>query len=65
MQPMKTFSLTLFVLLVSFFSSGKSFAHFYDSIGVQAGPHSHDMEESDNQIKDNCFIDPELGPICK
>ena len=53
------------VMLMSAFLSTSAYAHMYDSVGVQAGDHTHDPSPMDDQIKENCFIDPKLGPICK
>ena len=51
------------LILLSF--SGKAFSHSYDSVGVEAGSHVHEEVQTELEIKDNCFIDPKLGPICK
>ena len=42
-----------------------AYAHMYDSVGIEAAPHEHEVEQSDLEIKDNCFVDPKLGPVCK
>ncbi|WP_320664050.1 hypothetical protein [Prochlorococcus sp. MIT 1223] len=52
-------------LILSTLAAQEAIAHIYDSIGVEAGVHSHQPEKADKAIKDNCFIDPKLGPICK
>ncbi len=46
-------------------SAMPSYSHLYDSIGVEAAPHSHATQSVDSQFEDNCFIDPKLGPVCK
>ena len=62
---MKVIGASLVVACGFLFSVSPSFAHMYDSIGVEAGPHSHGNESVDSQFENNCFIDPKLGPVCK
>ena len=54
--------ITIFLPLVSVSPLS---AHMYDAIGVEADPHSHDDENTRSTKKNNCFIDPKFGPICK
>ena len=61
---MKIFGLSL-VFFLSLLSATKTYAHFYDSVGVEAGDHHHDSDKSDKKLKDGCFDDPKLGLICK
>ncbi len=60
---MRKISLQLMLLFA--FLAPSAYAHMYDAVGVQAGDHSHEPQPIDDQIKDNCFVDPKLGPICK
>tara|TARA_Y100001968_G_scaffold314963_2_gene341029 strand:- start:27161 stop:27355 length:195 start_codon:yes stop_codon:yes gene_type:complete len=64
---MRTFGLFCFAaLFASLLPANESFAHMYDTVGVEAAPHVHDDHtDSEAPMKDNCFIDPKLGPICK
>tara|TARA_Y100001968_G_C19153332_1_gene617225 strand:- start:46 stop:234 length:189 start_codon:yes stop_codon:yes gene_type:complete len=62
---MKSLSLMVFFAFGFFLQITPSFAHMYDSIGVEAAPHDHGPQSVEDQFEDNCFIDPVLGPICK
>ena len=62
---MKTFVIAVLTCFSPFTSITNTQAHVYDSVGVEAGPHVHDNEKSDAQMKDNCFIDEKFGPVCK
>ena len=62
---MRVLGVTLATCFGFLVSVSPSFSHMYDSIGVEAGPHMHEPEPVESQFEDNCFIDPQLGPICK
>lgn len=62
---MKVVGVSLLAAFGFLFSSAPSHSHMYDSIGVQAAPHSHSPQSVDSQFEDNCFVDPKLGPVCK
>tara|TARA_Y100001968_G_scaffold297232_1_gene306010 strand:- start:3 stop:191 length:189 start_codon:yes stop_codon:yes gene_type:complete len=62
---MRTIGLCLAAFVASLVPVNQSFAHMYDTAGAQAVPHDHDHDHSDTTMKDNCFMDPKLGPICK
>mgnify|MGYP004389192035 CR=1 FL=1 len=62
---MKDFVLKLGLGCGLFIPLSPAFAHMYDSIGVPAPAHQHEVQELEGQFKDNCFVDPKLGPICK
>tara|TARA_Y100001968_G_scaffold332555_1_gene391206 strand:- start:1912 stop:2103 length:192 start_codon:yes stop_codon:yes gene_type:complete len=63
---MKTLGLVIAVFFGALLPATESVAHMYDSMGGQAGSHDHDHSHSGTpEMKDNCFIDPKLGPICK
>ena len=62
---MRTIGLCFAAFFGFMVSANESFAHMYDTVGVQAAPHVHDQPESEMPMKDNCFMDPKLGPICK
>tara|TARA_Y100001968_G_scaffold220030_1_gene202826 strand:- start:263 stop:454 length:192 start_codon:yes stop_codon:yes gene_type:complete len=63
---MRTIGLCFAVFFSAFLSANEGFAHMYDTVGGQAAPHVHDEPKPETPpMKDNCFIDPKLGPICK
>ena len=62
---MKSLNLTVFFVFGFFLQITPLFAHMYDSIGVEAAPHEHEPHSAEDQFEDNCFIDPDLGPVCK
>ena len=62
---MKYFSILLASFLGLSLPVGGVYAHMYDSIGVEAEPHSHEGDATDSRNNKNCFIDPKFGEICK
>tara|TARA_B100000700_G_C14711941_1_gene699540 strand:+ start:479 stop:667 length:189 start_codon:yes stop_codon:yes gene_type:complete len=42
-----------------------TYAHLYDSIGVEASFHVHEAEGKASSSETKCFEDPKFGQICK
>tara|TARA_Y100001968_G_scaffold332038_1_gene388755 strand:- start:246 stop:434 length:189 start_codon:yes stop_codon:yes gene_type:complete len=60
-------NLPFFILLIlgMLFPANSSYAHLYDSIGVEAGDHTHEGEENAPMKDSKCFDDAKFGKICK
>tara|TARA_Y100001968_G_C19234804_1_gene656331 strand:+ start:619 stop:807 length:189 start_codon:yes stop_codon:yes gene_type:complete len=62
---MRSLQFFIFLVLGLFCPVSFTFAHFYDSIGVEAGSHVHEDEEKASSKDNKCFDDPKFGQICK
>ena len=62
---MRNQQLSLLLVVGVFCPVNFTFAHLYDSIGVEAGTHVHEAEEKASSKDKKCFDDPKFGQICK